>query len=161
MRANEAARERDLYGAAIDDVRLLRQRGYVVVREGQGFRVGNQACTLAAMRAKAARERRLIEAAGLQAGPDLTLTRPSGRNTSRPAQVRIERHRPLVPVPMEVPRLLPMNPANYCFTQRGLSVDGERIPALQGHAAAPRSCRQRSYHPTSPTTIPLPREHGR
>jgi hypothetical protein len=31
----------------------------VVVREGAGFRVGNRLCTLATLRAKAARERRL------------------------------------------------------------------------------------------------------
>jgi hypothetical protein len=62
-RQAEAVREVDLYGDAIDDVRLLRQRGYVVGREGERCRVGNQLVTLADMRAKAARERRLAEAA--------------------------------------------------------------------------------------------------
>ena len=67
VRAAEAAREADLYGDAVADVRLLRSRGFVVIREGQGYRVGNSVCTLAALRAKAARERRLIEAAHMLA----------------------------------------------------------------------------------------------
>jgi hypothetical protein len=64
VRAAEVARQAELYGdaATVDDVRLLRQRGYVVVREGQRCRVGNMLCSLAALRAKAARERRLMEA---------------------------------------------------------------------------------------------------
>jgi hypothetical protein len=61
-RSAEAARAIELYGDAIEDVRLLRQRGFVVVREGERCRVGNTLCTLAALRAKAARERRLLEA---------------------------------------------------------------------------------------------------
>jgi hypothetical protein len=44
IRAAEAARDRELYGDAVDDVRLLRRRGFVVVREGAGFMVGNQQC---------------------------------------------------------------------------------------------------------------------
>ena len=36
VRAAEAARESDLYGDAVADVRLLRSRGFVVIREGQG-----------------------------------------------------------------------------------------------------------------------------
>jgi hypothetical protein len=62
IRAAEAARAFELYGDAVDDVRLLRQRGFVVVREGQRCRVGNMLCSLAALRAKAARQRRLMEA---------------------------------------------------------------------------------------------------
>jgi hypothetical protein len=61
IRAAEAARVVELYGDALDDVRLLRRRGFVVVREGQRCRVGNMLCSLAALRAKAARERRLAE----------------------------------------------------------------------------------------------------
>ena len=59
-RAAEAAREVDLYGdaATVADVRFLRQQGFVVHREGAGVRVGNTLCTLAGLRAKAARERR-------------------------------------------------------------------------------------------------------
>jgi hypothetical protein len=63
VRAAEAARERELYGDAVDDVRLLRRRGFVVTREGHRCRVGNMLCTLAALRGKAARERRLSDAA--------------------------------------------------------------------------------------------------
>jgi hypothetical protein len=63
IRANEAARERELYNGSAADVRLLRQRGFVVVRAGAGFMVGNQRCTFAQLEAKAARERRLSVAA--------------------------------------------------------------------------------------------------
>jgi hypothetical protein len=63
VRAAEAAREVELYGDAIADVRLLGQRGFVVVREGARCRVGNSLCTIAEMRAKAGCERRVLEAA--------------------------------------------------------------------------------------------------
>ena len=62
VRAAEATRAVELYGDAIEDVRLLRSRGFVVVREGERCRVGKTLCTLAALRAKAARERRLLDA---------------------------------------------------------------------------------------------------
>jgi hypothetical protein len=64
-RAAEAAREIELYGSAggVDDVRTLRRRGFTVTRDGHRYRVGNALCTFEEMRAKAARERRLIEAA--------------------------------------------------------------------------------------------------
>jgi hypothetical protein len=62
-RAAEAAREIELYGSAggVDDVRTLRRRGFT--RDGGGFRCGNTVCSFADLRAKAARERRLLEAA--------------------------------------------------------------------------------------------------
>jgi hypothetical protein len=65
VRAADAARQVELYGdaATVDDVQFLRQQGFIVHREGAGARVGNTLCSLAALRAKAARERRLIEAA--------------------------------------------------------------------------------------------------
>ena len=63
IREAEAARQVELYGDAVDDVRLLRQRGFFVVREGNRFRIGNAVCSLADLRAKAARERRLADAA--------------------------------------------------------------------------------------------------
>lgn len=59
-RAAEAARQVELYGTAIDDVMLLRQRGFVVVREGERCRVGNKLLTIEGLRAIAARERRLL-----------------------------------------------------------------------------------------------------
>jgi hypothetical protein len=62
-RSAEAARDRELYGDAVDDVRLLRRRGFVVVREGERYRIGNAVCSLADLQAKAARERRLADAA--------------------------------------------------------------------------------------------------
>jgi hypothetical protein len=63
-RAADAAHQVELYGdaATVDDVRLLRRQGFVVHREGQRCRVGNTLCSLADLRAKAARERRLMEA---------------------------------------------------------------------------------------------------
>jgi hypothetical protein len=63
VRAAEVVREVELYGDAIADVKLLRQRGFLVVREGDRCRVGNSLCSLADLRAKASRERRLTEAA--------------------------------------------------------------------------------------------------
>jgi len=67
-RAAEAARDRELYGDAVDDVRLLRSRGFVVVREGAGFMVGNQRCTFAQIEAKAARERSVRSALPQRSG---------------------------------------------------------------------------------------------
>jgi hypothetical protein len=64
-RAAEAARTIELYGDAVDDVRLLRRRGFVVVREGERYQIGNALCSLADLRAKAARERRLTDAASV------------------------------------------------------------------------------------------------
>jgi hypothetical protein len=65
IRAADRRRQVELYGdaATVDDVRLLRRCGYVVVREGERCRIGNTLCSLADLRAKAARERRLAEAA--------------------------------------------------------------------------------------------------
>jgi len=74
IRAAEAARDRQLYADAVDDVALLRRRGFVVTREGHRCRVGNTLCSLADLRAKAARERRLAEAAN-----GMTAVRPPAR----------------------------------------------------------------------------------
>ena len=63
IRAAEAAHQASLYGAAVDDVRLLRRRGYVVTREQDKVLVGNALCTFEQMRSWAARERRLMAAA--------------------------------------------------------------------------------------------------
>lgn len=63
QRAEGDARELALYGDCVADVRLLRNRRFTVTREGDGFRVGNQRCTFAELREKAARERRLEAAA--------------------------------------------------------------------------------------------------
>jgi hypothetical protein len=60
--ADEAARERDLYNASAADMKLLRSRGFSVVREGEGVRVDNARCSFTEMKSKAARERRLLEA---------------------------------------------------------------------------------------------------
>jgi hypothetical protein len=55
---------------SVSGLTLLRRRGFVVVREGAGVRVGNQLCTLVALRAKADRERRLQAVqASMRAGP--------------------------------------------------------------------------------------------
>lgn len=64
-RAAEAAHQVELYGdaATVDDVGILRQRGWVVTREGNRCRVGSALCSFAELRAKAARERRLLDAA--------------------------------------------------------------------------------------------------
>lgn len=51
--------DRNLYGSLLDDVQYLRRRGWVVNREGSGFRVGNSVVDGAALMEKAARERRL------------------------------------------------------------------------------------------------------
>jgi hypothetical protein len=70
IRAAEAARQVELYGCAggVDDVRTLRRRGFTVTREGNRYRVGNALCSLAELRAKAARERRLMQADRSKAG---------------------------------------------------------------------------------------------
>ena len=60
--ADEAARERELYQQSISAMKLLRQRGFTVVREDAGVRVDNARCTFAELEVKAARERRLLEA---------------------------------------------------------------------------------------------------
>ena len=63
VRAAEAAHQASLYGAAVDDVALLRRRGYVVTREQDKVLVGNKLCTFEQMQSRAARERRLMAAA--------------------------------------------------------------------------------------------------
>jgi hypothetical protein len=52
--------ERALYGPLMPDVTFLRQRGFGVHREENGFRVGNRLVDADGLRAIAARERRLI-----------------------------------------------------------------------------------------------------
>lgn len=51
--------ERLRYGSLLDDVRLLRQRGFAVNCENAQYRVGNSLLDAAALQAKADRERRL------------------------------------------------------------------------------------------------------
>jgi len=51
--------ERALYGALLPDIVLLRRRGFGVHCEGALFRVGNRLLDAEAVRAVAARERRL------------------------------------------------------------------------------------------------------
>src|SRR5262249_22678512 len=62
-RADEAAGQLKLYQQSISAMKLLRQRGFTVVREDAGVRVDNARCTFAELEVKAARERRLLEAA--------------------------------------------------------------------------------------------------
>ncbi|WP_139374080.1 hypothetical protein [Enhydrobacter aerosaccus] len=52
--------ERELYGALMPDVTFLRQRGFGVHREVDGFRVGNRLVDADGLQAIAARERRLL-----------------------------------------------------------------------------------------------------
>jgi hypothetical protein len=63
LRREVAEREALLYGARLQDVTLLRQRGFVVFVEGSGaarrFRVDNRLLSGTELRAVAARERRL------------------------------------------------------------------------------------------------------
>lgn len=51
-----------LYGSLEESVKILRHRGFVVYRDRNGFRVGNQLLDTSEMVAKAAREQRLMEA---------------------------------------------------------------------------------------------------
>ena len=59
--AGPSVNEHRLYGALIDDVTLLRRRGFGVHCEGKQFRVGNRLVDGEGLAAIAARERRLIE----------------------------------------------------------------------------------------------------
>ena len=65
----EAAQDRALYGDAIADVNLLRQRGYCVIREGKQYRVDNHLISVAELRRKAVRERRLAAPGRSWSGP--------------------------------------------------------------------------------------------
>lgn len=62
-RAEEAARELELYGRDVADVATLRRRGFGINREGDRIRFGNSLITFAELREKADRERRLEAAA--------------------------------------------------------------------------------------------------
>jgi len=62
-RAEQAARELELYGRHVADVALLRRRGFGINREGDLIRFGNALITFAELREKADRERRLEAAA--------------------------------------------------------------------------------------------------
>ncbi len=74
--AEDAARQKQLYGTLGDDVRVLRARGYGVTAVGKGqFRVGNDVIDGDALKAKADRERRLMgETAGAVRQPTATAT---------------------------------------------------------------------------------------
>lgn len=65
LRREVAEREAQLYGARLDDMTLLRRRGFVVHIEGSGasrrFRVDNRLLSGTELRAVAARERRLLK----------------------------------------------------------------------------------------------------
>ena len=58
-RAESQALDAKLYGPILKDVNWLRHRGWVINREGKGYRVGNSLISAADIVAKAARERRL------------------------------------------------------------------------------------------------------
>ena len=60
LRRETERREALLYGRVLDDVTLLRRRGFGVHIEGDRFRVGNRLMSLAALKRIAARERRLL-----------------------------------------------------------------------------------------------------
>lgn len=100
-RAEEEARYRDLYGDHMDDVRVLRQRDFVVTRDGVGFRVGNKLLSGADVAAMAARERALsnpgvngevkapaVTSAGLKIG-DVVAIAPPSRRPSPPSPRRL------------------------------------------------------------------------
>lgn len=73
--AEDAARQKELYGPHADDARVLRVRGFVVTAEGgDRFRVGNQILDGAALQAKADRERRLMGAPAEVRKPTETAT---------------------------------------------------------------------------------------
>jgi hypothetical protein len=65
LRLEVAEREAQLYGARLDDMIVLRKRGFIVHIEGSGaqrrFRVDNRLLSGTELRAVAARERRLIK----------------------------------------------------------------------------------------------------
>lgn len=54
------ARDHEIYGAMLPDVKFLRHRGWVITKENAGFRVGNALVPAEEIVAKAARERRLM-----------------------------------------------------------------------------------------------------
>ena len=60
LRRETDQREALLYGPVLDDVILLRRRGFGVHIEGDRFRVGNRLMSRAELRRTAARERRLL-----------------------------------------------------------------------------------------------------
>jgi len=61
QRREGEAREVRLYRRLLEDVRLLRRRGFGVHAEGRKFRVGNRLVWARELSAMAARERRLME----------------------------------------------------------------------------------------------------
>jgi hypothetical protein len=65
LRIEIAEREAQLYGARLDDMILLRRRGFAVHIEGSGaarrFRVDNKLLSGTELRAVASRERRLLK----------------------------------------------------------------------------------------------------
>lgn len=92
-RAEDAARQKELYGDALPDVDVLKKRGFVLTREDDKIRVGNKLLTFAEMKEMANRERRLAgepeitspvrkatkTAGGLKVGDSVALTPKPGR----------------------------------------------------------------------------------
>jgi hypothetical protein len=99
-KAEEAARLQELYGDLLQDVQVLRKRGFVVTREGAKFLVGNKLLDRAGVRAMARREGGLAgmsfprsptkTAAGLKIGATVALT-PKKPATSTPLPMTKEK----------------------------------------------------------------------
>lgn len=83
LRVEVAERDRALYGDLLDDVTLLRRRGFAVHREEGRFRVGNKLTAARTLRAVAARERRLMGDAAWPASAASSPSSPSRKAWGR------------------------------------------------------------------------------
>ena len=119
-RAEDAARQRQLYGDAVDDVKYLRRIGFTVNRDGGNVRVGNKLLTLAEVRTMAARERsiageptvggarRLITtASGLRVGQKVSAAPKSAPVTRAIAEPKRQGAIPKTPTQLPKPATVP------------------------------------------------------
>ena len=105
-RAADAARQRELYGDAVDDVALLRRRGFVITRDGGKIGVDNKLLTLPELKALARRERGLM---GVAAAPLGDGKRTAGSGLVVGDRVALT-PKPMKPPPRAVVARLPASP---------------------------------------------------
>jgi hypothetical protein len=143
MAENRAAEEqayRALYGNHRADVDLLRRRGFVVTREGEGFRVGNKVVTAAELIAVADRERRLV---GADASP---------QPVAMPAALKVGDKVALAPRPAKTAGAPPPDHSSRALNQRatgaGDTAANKAVPAgstaSEGRSQPPLIARQLS-----------------
>lgn len=100
-RAEDEARQRELYGDALEAVFLLRRRGFVVNRDGAHIRVGNKVMTSTEVKAMAARE---SSVAGLASPVKRVVVAASGLRVGQKVVIEPKKPKPAAPKAVATPK---------------------------------------------------------